>query len=718
MSLSALVNSAECGPINPLQGLTKRFEQSNGVQQDQIRVGQPGSSRQTFRSHSTQPASSIAQAAPEFLQGRGTLPTASPFDLGSLKGALPHDLRHQTPPAFHSHTPVSGWAADFMGSQSSSPIVQTPTAASSWAADFVTATQVSKTGTPVSVLAPHDPQSVTPLRASPQPVMTQPFMANPHFLPQVPQLSQPMMNWTQPMHPTHQLQAPTAKDDAWAAQFAQIEQQSQADSIASNAEQQKEIVVDDLAATAGLLVESLKDEQSEKFKNSVFMGLMKKLRDMEVVIEGNDLVPASEVADIKGKGKAVDDGFEMSGSQLEGRRKSVHFEGSQAPWMLGDNYEEGIVSEDDWQKANLHGQQRQGIIAAQTAEWGLLQDSWDELEATGVGFQTAKVVPTSSYKFQPNNPYLIGESSTRHHSLHSGLISSTYQSVLEKEAAVQRSPNEAQAWFELGVKQQENEREAKAIEALTQAVQLDPTLLEAWLALAISQTNENKRDESLNAIAQWIQQNERYKIASTKHGVADVVADESQSSAQKTDAIIQCLLEMARITPEGEIDADIQVALAVMLIAKEDYVKAQDCFKTALEVRPDDWLLFNRVGATMANNRQSEEALLYYYRALELNPNYIRARFNLGISCINLRRFEEAASHILDALVLQESESTDEGQDSVGSAHPSQRGVEPSALWDCLKTTCLQMQRHDLASLCDSKDLTRFRNEFYILNGA
>ena len=31
------------------------------------------------------------------------------------------------------------------------------------------------------------------------------------------------------------------------------------------------------------------------------------------------------------------------------------------------------------------------------------------------------------------------------------------------------------------------------------------------------------------------------------------------------------------------------------------------------------------------------EALQYYYRALELNPAYIRARFNLGISCINMK---------------------------------------------------------------------------------
>lgn len=39
-----------------------------------------------------------------------------------------------------------------------------------------------------------------------------------------------------------------------------------------------------------------------------------------------------------------------------------------------------------------------------------------------------------------------------------------------------------------------------------------------------------------------------------------------------------------------------------------------------------DWLLYNRVGATLANGGLAEEALPYYYRALEINPAYIRAR--------------------------------------------------------------------------------------------
>jgi len=176
------------------------------------------------------------------------------------------------------------------------------------------------------------------------------------------------------------------------------------------------------------------------------------------------------------------------------------------------------------------------------------------------------------------------------------------------------------------------------------------------------------------------------------------------SMREKREKLVNCLIEMATMAHEvgiQTIDADVQVALAVLLNTSEDYEKALDCFKAALEVRPTDWVLYNRVGATLANSGKPEEALAYYHRALEFNPTYIRARYNLGISCINLRRYDEAASHMLDALVLQDS---DPAEGTVQDPSSS-RGITSSSLWDTLRTTCHHLQRPDLAALCDTHDL-------------
>lgn len=69
-----------------------------------------------------------------------------------------------------------------------------------------------------------------------------------------------------------------------------------------------------------------------------------------------------------------------------------------------------------------------------------------------------------------------------------------------------------------------------------------------------------------------------------------------------------------------------------------------------------------------------------------------------------MQRHEEAARHILDALVLQDSEGGDT-VDEIVEGSGNRRGVTSSALWDSLRTACLNLARADLASMCDRRDL-------------
>src|ERR1700761_1749314 len=106
------------------------------------------------------------------------------------------------------------------------------------------------------------------------------------------------------------------------------------------------------------------------------------------------------------------------------------------------------------------------------------------------------------------------------------------------EAAVQRDPNNTQAWFELGVKQQENERERQAISALQHALQLDPSHLPSCLALAIPYTNEGDLHGTYQAIQNWVKHNKRYRDIVSAFEAHGTGLDDEEDEFQK---LISCL---------------------------------------------------------------------------------------------------------------------------------------------------------------------------------
>lgn len=140
--------------------------------------------------------------------------------------------------------------------------------------------------------------------------------------------------------------------------------------------------------------------------------------------------------------------------------------------------------------------------------------------------------------------------------------------MLELEAAVQRNAADATAWYELGVKQQENEREQQALLALQRAVELDPSHLPSWLALAISYTNDSNRLGTYASIFEWVSRNDKYQDAAREF-LSQAQNGEGLVLVERYNLLIQCLITMARSDTSGDIDADIQIALAVLLNTNE-----------------------------------------------------------------------------------------------------------------------------------------------------
>ncbi len=79
-------------------------------------------------------------------------------------------------------------------------------------------------------------------------------------------------------------------------------------------------------------------------------------------------------------------------------------------------------------------------------------------------------------------------------------------------------------------------------------------------------------------------------------------------------------------------NADVHVALGVLHSLARQYESAGEAFRAALALRPNDYSLWNKLGATLANSTHSHEAIAAYQKALDLKPNYMRAWTNMGIA--------------------------------------------------------------------------------------
>ena len=173
---------------------------------------------------------------------------------------------------------------------------------------------------------------------------------------------------------------------------------------------------DELARTAGMLVDSVREEVNPKFKNSQFLGLMRQLRDGEVVVDGNKMVDAGEAnsgvdVDVMGKGKGKSravhfmDGAEEGGdfgsqqfrpiiqqSPLQGQHQN-QVEQEQESEDPNDVYfrQENRDFAEYW--TNYHS--ATAHVAGPSAEaraWADMQREWDRFEATSTGIRPVDAV--------------------------------------------------------------------------------------------------------------------------------------------------------------------------------------------------------------------------------------------------------------------------------------------------------------------------------------
>ena len=526
--------------------------------------------------------------------------------------------------------------------------------------------------------------------------------------------------------------AQPSRNESWDTLFQNIvdgkDTAPQSESVAINAETNE----DAIAQTADQLLDIVSQSSNPKFKQSEFVRFIQQLRDKDLIIEGNKLIqPVDPVGSVNNHSakSPLDWANEFvannapTGSNIKQMRSGNWEEeftniaqpaaslwsnelaasrslnnAQPADWTNEfnsiDAYNNDVGLDIDAQRekqlyqADFSEQFHQQASGAQEVSLKPLEEKWDEIqqgEASLNDLYNRNADNTlSEYTFTQNNPYLDKLHSTKFLvdvSQHNSLA----ESILALEAALQREGDNPDVWSLLGQKQQENENDMLAIAALRRAVEIDPDHLNSWLALSSSYTNENYTDDAYEALDTWVRRNPLYR---QMNRINTTDLSSVLSSSQKHALVVQKFISAATNTPGKDLDADVQIALGVLYNISLEYEKAIDCFEAALSKRPNDFILWNKLGATIANSGNHLKAMDAYFNALQINPSFIRSRYNMAISCIQIGQFREAAEHLLGALTVQNT-NLDHVMDASGGSEPVSLGhfnsAQSRSVWSALR---------------------------------
>ncbi|XP_072540255.1 PEX5-related protein isoform X1 [Salminus brasiliensis] len=352
-------------------------------------------------------------------------------------------------------------------------------------------------------------------------------------------------------------------------------------------------------------------------------------------------------------------------------------------------------------------------VESDTEFWDKMQAEWEELARRNWLTENEQAqIPSSvsphekGYYFHTDNPYKDWPNAFEE-GLRKAREGDLPNAVLLLESAILQDPQDSEAWQVLGTTQAENENEQAAIVSLQRCLELHPNNLQALMALAVSLTNTGMKQEACEALLGWLKHNPKYKhLLKTRSHLQGSPGSRRLSCTSPLPCSLlpevrELFLDAAGQNPDI-IDADLQTGLGVLYNLSSEFTKAVEAFNAALSVRPEDYLLWNRLGATLANGDRSEEAVEAYTRALELQPGFIRSRYNLGISCINMGAHREAASNFLTALSLQRKSRSRQFSHQVMSGN----------IWAALRIALSMLDQPELFQAANIGDLDLLMRAF------
>ncbi|KAL6661216.1 hypothetical protein ACP70R_000600 [Stipagrostis hirtigluma subsp. patula] len=380
--------------------------------------------------------------------------------------------------------------------------------------------------------------------------------------------------------------------NGWASEFEQHQSQMAMGPMGAN--------MANLAATeqSRMLAQTLASNNDPKFQ------FVSKMSRGELIIEDNQVKQGSAS---QSSGWADEFQTQYNANANSWADQFVHEELSQGAdkWVseFSSEHNQGGLNEDwvnEFSKLNVTDEWAEEFSGGGFGESSA--DPWvDEFHEQLSASKQSSGASRGVYVFSEMNPY-VGHPNPMQEGqelFRKGLLS---EAVLALEAEVLKNPDNSEGWRLLGITHAENDDDQQAIAAMMRAQEANPTNLEVLLALGVSHTNELEQGEALRYLYRWLQNHPKYR---------GLTPPQSTDTPYGPD-VVRLFNEAAQMSPE---DADVHIVLGVLYNLSREYDKAIASFKTALQLKPQDCSLWNKLGATQANSIQSADAILAYQQS-------------------------------------------------------------------------------------------------------
>ncbi len=176
---------------------------------------------------------------------------------------------------------------------------------------------------------------------------------------------------------------------------------------------------------------------------------------------------------------------------------------------------------------------------------------------------------------------------------------------------VEGNPNDAIAWFNLGVAYLELHRYDDAVDACQQALKIKPDYVSSWINLGYSYHELQRKEGAIDALQQALKIEPDLALAWYNLGI---IYDELKQYEKAIEAYQQAL----KAKPEN---ASAWINLGNIYGELQRYDEAVDTYLQALKIEPDNDTAWRRLGTVYLQLERYVDAVTPFQEALRINPN-------------------------------------------------------------------------------------------------